>query len=103
MLDPAASQKGRAESDFAPVTSTGNAGLDLLADSIAARVAARLNQLQEPRLLSVDDAARYLGRTPKALRHMIAGGALPAVREGTRVHLDRVDLDRWVAMRKTTR
>jgi len=83
--------------------STGNAGLDLLADSIAARVAARLNQFQEPRLLSVDDAARYLGRTPKALRHLIASGAMPVVREGTRVHLDRGDLDHWLALRRTPR
>jgi excisionase family DNA binding protein len=72
-------------------------------DSIAVRVAARLNQFQEPRLLSVREAARYLGRTPKALRHMIASGAVPAVREGTRVHLDRADLDQWVAMRRTQR
>lgn len=80
---------------------TGNAGLDALADAIAERVAARLNQSEAPRLLNVNDAAGYIGRTPKALRHMIAEGAIPAVREGSRVHLDRADLDRWVEMRKT--
>ena len=85
------------------MTSTGNPGLDALADAIAARVAARLNQIDEPRLLSVDEAAAYIGRTPKALRHMIANGIVPAVREGSRVHLDRADLDRWVEMRKTKR
>ncbi|MGO9012085.1 MAG: helix-turn-helix domain-containing protein [Bryobacteraceae bacterium] len=97
------SQRISAESEVSHVTSTGNAGLDLLADAIAARVAARLSQFQEPRLLSVREAACYLGRTPKAVRHLIASGAIPAVREGSRVHLDRADLDRWVAMRKTTR
>jgi len=82
------------------MTSTGNLGLDALADAIAARVAARLNQSEEPRLLNVDEAAAYVGRTAKALRHMIASGTVPAIREGSRVHLGRADLDRWIEMRK---
>ena len=69
----------------APMTTTGNMGLDALADAIAARVLARLNESQEARLLSVNEAARYIGRTPKALRHMIANGVIPAVREGGRL------------------
>ena len=85
------------------MTSTGNLGLDLLADAIAERILARLHQTEQPRLLTVDEAAAYLGRTPKALRHMIASSAIPAVREGSRVHLDRADLDRWVEMRRTQR
>ena len=85
------------------MTSSGNLGLDALADAIADRILARLHQTEQPRLLSVDEAAAYLGRTPKALRHLIANGAIPAVREGSRVHLDRADLDRWVEMRKTQR
>jgi excisionase family DNA binding protein len=84
------------------VTTTGNVGLDALADAIAARVLARMQQGKEPRLLSVNEAAGYIGRTPKALRHMIASGAIPAVREGSRIHLDRGDLDRWVEMRKSS-
>ena len=83
--------------------STGNAGLDVLADAIAARVAARLSQSDQPRLLTVKEAAIYIGRTQKGLRHLIASGAIPVVREGTRLHLDRSDLDRWVEMRKTKR
>jgi len=83
--------------------STGNAGLDALADAIAVRVAAQLNKSEEPRLMSVNEGAVYIGRTPKALRHMVASGAVPAVREGSRVHLDRADLDRWIEMRKTKR
>jgi len=82
------------------MTSTGNHGLDALADAIADRVLARIHQGDEPRLMSVNEAARYVGRTAKALRHMIAAGAVPAVREGGRVHLDRADLDSWVEMRK---
>ena len=83
------------------ITGTGNAGLDALADAIAARVAARLNRAEGPRLLNVNEAAEYVGRTPKALRHMIASGVIPAIREGSRVHLDRADLDRWIEMRKS--
>lgn len=77
--------------------------MDALADAIAERILARLHQTEEPRLLTVDEAATYLGRTPKALRHMVANGSIPAVREGSRVHLDRADLDRWVEMRRTQR
>jgi excisionase family DNA binding protein len=80
---------------------TGNAGLDALADAIAERVLARLHSSEEPRLLSVNNAAAYIGRTAKALRHMIANGTMPAVREGSRVHLDRADLDKWIEMRKS--
>jgi excisionase family DNA binding protein len=80
--------------------STGNSGLDVLADAIADRVLGRLNHSDERRLLNVRDAAAYIGRTPKALRHMIAAGAVPAIREGSRIHLDRADLDRWIEMRK---
>ena len=82
------------------MTTTSNLGLDALADAIAERVLARLNQSQEPRLLTVDEAAKYVGRTPKALRHLIANGAVPAVRERGRLHLDRGDLDRWIELRK---
>jgi excisionase family DNA binding protein len=63
-------------------------------------VAARLRQSEEPRLLTVDEAAAYIRRTPKVLRHIIASGSIPAVREESRVHLDRADLDRWIEMRK---
>jgi excisionase family DNA binding protein len=85
------------------VNSTGNTGLDALADAIAARVAARLNKSEEPRLMSVNEAAAYIGRTPKALRHMIASGTVPAIHEGSRVHLDRADLDQWIELRKVKR
>jgi len=80
---------------------TGNPGLDALADAVADRVLARLHQADQPRLLTVNEAAAYLGRSPGALRHLIAQGMIPAVREGSRVHLDRADLDSWLAMRKT--
>ena len=90
-----------AEPSPALVHTTGNVGLDILADAIAARVAAYLCQSQVPRLMTVNEGAVYIGRTPKALRHMIASRAIPVVRDGARIHLDRSDLDHWIEMRKT--
>jgi excisionase family DNA binding protein len=83
------------------MTSTGNTALDALADAIAARVAEQLSRSDQPRLMSVKEAAAYIGRTAKALRHMIADGTITAVREGSRIHLDRSDLDQWINLRKT--
>lgn len=85
------------------MNSTGNAGLDGFLDAIAVRLAAHLHKSGEPRLMSVKDAAAYIGRSPKALWHLIAKGAIPSIREGNRVHLDRADLDQWIELRKTKR
>jgi len=85
-------------------TTTGNIGLDALADAIAERVFQRLEEAQgrqKSRLLDVPAAAEYLSRTPSAIRHMIAKGILPAVRRDGRVYLDRQDLDTWVELGKT--
>ena len=62
------------------MTSTGNQGLDALADAIAERVFQRLTAAQErnkSRLLDVPAAADYIGRSPSALRHLIAKGTVP--------------------------
>jgi excisionase family DNA binding protein len=85
-------------------TTTGNIGLDALADAIAERVFRRLEEAQgrqKSRLLNVPAAAEYLLRTTSAVRHMIAKGILPAVRRDGRVYLDRQDLDAWVELGKT--
>lgn len=51
-----------------------------------------------PRLLGVHGAAAYLGRTSKAIRHLVAEGKLPVVRfeDDRRVFFDRSDLDRLI-------
>src|ERR1022692_3346659 len=85
------------------MTSTGNQGLDALADAIAERVFQRLTAEQEhnkSRLLDVRAATDYIGRSPSALRHLIAKGAVPCVRRDGRVRLDRQDLDNWVELSK---
>lgn len=60
------------------------------------------SNLKTQRLLNIDEAASYLGRTPGALRMMIHRGSLPVVRlGGRRVQLDREDLDRLIEVNKT--
>jgi excisionase family DNA binding protein len=83
--------------------------LESLLDALAERVAAKLRpctpgatptRAQEPRLLTVDQAAAYLGRTKMSLQHMISAGRLPIVRADRRVFLDVRDLDAWIEQNK---
>lgn len=86
------------------MTSTGNFGLDVLADAIAERVYERLTAAlarDQGRLLDVNGAAEYIGRTPSALRHLIANRKITCVRRDGRVQLDRQDLDNWLELGKT--
>lgn len=75
--------------------------------ALATQIAARINpQLQRrngqptSRLLTVKDAAEYIGRTEQALQHLIHRREIVVVRKGRRVHLDRSDLDRWIEANK---
>jgi excisionase family DNA binding protein len=87
--------------DLAPVT------LDSIIESLASAVAAKLrghsggsehagSSSIAPRLLSVNQAAVYLGRSKEAVQHMVAARKLPVVRDGRRVLLDVQELDRWI-------
>jgi excisionase family DNA binding protein len=67
--------------------------------SIAEHVAHIAGRVQ-PALLSVKDAAIYLGRSEQAVQHLIFQKELPVVRAGRRVHLDRKDLDAWIEKNK---
>jgi excisionase family DNA binding protein len=53
------------------------------------------------RLLSLDDAAFYVGLSYWGLRGMLHNGDLPYVRAGRRLLVDRQDLDRWIEAHKT--
>jgi excisionase family DNA binding protein len=48
------------------------------------------------RLLSVREAAQYLGRSEIAVREMTWNGKLPHIRTDRRVMFDIRDLDRWI-------
>jgi excisionase family DNA binding protein len=77
--------------------------LDLLAEKMVAKQEERQWRNGPParRLLSVEEAADYLGRSPAAVRHMIQSGKLPAVRIDRRVAVDIRDLDRLIEASKT--
>ncbi|MGD0798631.1 MAG: helix-turn-helix domain-containing protein [Acidobacteriaceae bacterium] len=53
-----------------------------------------------PALLTVKQAAVYLGRSEQSVQHLILQKALPVVRIGRRVHLDCRDLDAWIERNK---
>jgi excisionase family DNA binding protein len=76
-----------------------------LLNRVAAMIASRVRERIEiqsvrgriaPRLLTVKEAAAYIGRTEQAVQHLIHRRELIVVRRGRRVHLDRSDLDRWI-------
>jgi hypothetical protein len=83
---------------------TNGFNIELLLDSLADRVAARLGErLGEsngsairPRLLTVSEAARYLGRTRYSVQHLIQNSTLPPVKLDSRTFLDIKDLDRLI-------
>jgi excisionase family DNA binding protein len=81
--------------------------LNAVSDLIAAQSSQRLAEFGReggrvrPRLFSVEDAALYLGRSKKAVQHLIAFGKLPTVKADRRVFLDRKDLDEWIERSKS--
>lgn len=95
-------------SDFRAVVAEG-LNLDALIERMAEKVAARLqngdqggaaNGEVRPRLLTVEHAAVYIGRTKDAIQHMIASCKLPTVRSDRRVFIDMRDLDAWIEENK---
>jgi excisionase family DNA binding protein len=82
------------------------ANLDVLLNAFTDLIAAKVSQrLGEPgwdgrkiqkRLLTVEEAAVYLGRSKEAVQHMISAGKLPIVKPDRRVFLDIRDLDNWI-------
>lgn len=74
-----------------------------LVAAIAEAVAARLRRPEElpQRLLTIEQAARYLGRTPEGTRRLIRLGKLRTVRMDDRVYLDIGDLDAAIEAAKS--
>jgi excisionase family DNA binding protein len=54
----------------------------------------------ERRLLTIQEAARYLGRSGWSVRRLVWAGELPCVRGGRRVHIDVMDLEVFIAQHK---
>ncbi len=77
-----------------------------LAKRVAAEVCSEMQQAEaapgvRPRLLTLEQAGQYLGRTRQAVEHMVRGGRLRAVKADRRIFLDREDLDEWIENNKT--
>jgi excisionase family DNA binding protein len=58
-------------------------------------------QRPRKRLYTIDEAAVYLGRSPWAVRQLIWSGKIRYVRDGRRILLDIVDMDKWIEDSKT--
>ena len=81
--------------------------LDAVAERVAAKVRAELGAgglaaTVGPRLLTVEQAASYLGRSKEALEHMVASAKIPTVRMDRRVFIDVRDLDSLIDDSKVT-
>ncbi len=51
---------------------------------------------EAPRYMTVANAARYMDKTTKALRNMIARRQIVVIRKGRSIRLDRQTIDRWM-------
>jgi excisionase family DNA binding protein len=77
--------------------------LDGLAERVAERVFAKLVDAQvapTKRLLTMEQAGEYLGRSRESMQHLVSSGKLPTVRSDRRVFLDVKDLDEWIQANK---
>ena len=78
--------------------------IEFNSDSIADAVAVRLrdNGVLIPRLLTLDQAATYLGMTKDALKAKVHIGRVPTVELDKKLRFDRQDLDRIIEQNKRT-
>jgi len=74
--------------------------LEALAEKLATKLSREPSRLY-PRLLTIDQAAVYLGRTRETLQHLISSNKVPTVRADRCIFLDRLDLNKWIDENKT--
>lgn len=72
--------------------------IDQLADAIAARIIVPTTPAA-PRLLGLAAAAEYIGRSRKAVEHLIARGIIPVTKLDGKIQVDRIALDKLIADR----
>lgn len=72
--------------------------VEMLAKAVAAEIA-RVGTVA-PRLLSLDQAATYLGMTKAALKYKALDGQVPCVRADKKYRFDKQDLDAWITEHK---
>ena len=54
-----------------------------------------------PRLLSLKDAARYMGRTPWGMRELFWANKIPWIKDGKKIYFDLKDLDAYIEGNKS--
>lgn len=76
--------------------------IEINTETIADAVALRLkdSSVLVPRLLTLDQAARYLGLTKDALKSKVHLGRVPTVDLDKKLRFDRLDLDRMIEQNK---
>jgi excisionase family DNA binding protein len=77
--------------------------LEMLPEKLAGKLWQDSSNRLYPRLLTVDQAAIYLGRTHEAVQRLVSSEKILTVRTDCRVLLDRHDLDKWIDGNKTAR
>jgi hypothetical protein len=72
--------------------------LEINSDTIAEAVVSRLKDsaVLAPRLLTLNQAAMYLGLTPDALKAKVHMGRVPTVDIDKKLRFDKLDLDRII-------
>jgi excisionase family DNA binding protein len=71
---------------------------ETIADAVALRL--RDSTVLVPRLLTLEQAARYLGLTKEALKSKVHLGRVPTVDLDKKLRFDRLDLDRMIEQNK---
>lgn len=76
--------------------------LEINSDTIAEAVVSRLKDsaVLAPRLLTLNQAAMYLGLTPNALKAKVHMGRVPTVDIDKKLRFDKLDLDRIIEQSK---
>jgi excisionase family DNA binding protein len=54
------------------------------------------------RLYTLNEAAKYLGRTLWSMRELVWAGKIPIVRDGKRIFIDFNDLESYITKNKMT-
>lgn len=72
--------------------------VEISSDTIAEAVVSRLKDsaVLAPRLLTLNQAAMYLGLTPDALKAKVHMGRVPTVDIDKKLRFDKLDLDRII-------
>ena len=52
--------------------------------------------MAEKRLLTIKEASEYLGKSVKALYHMVERRQIPFVKIRKNLRFDKIDLDKWI-------